>query len=207
MNWKTRLLFPFICSSESRAAPTLHKDPLVRETCFIRVYLTFPGMGSNSCAFGCSPCKTLDPGEPWSPLHYCTGQKKLVYDVWKGSNGSSWVLRGLGCWMEAWLLFQVHLQHLCGITLQDYLLQSFIVEVCVRKRPCWLHLEVDKIVHGEIHGVVIRNGPAVQMDLLLLTFNPNAKGLELLSGTECTLAKIPLDWMLGWQDGIKEGKV
>lgn len=97
-NWKTRLLFPFICSSESWAAPTLHKDPLVRETCFIRVYLTFPGMGSNSCAFGCSPCKTLDPGEPWSPLHYCTGQKKV--GVWRMER-IKWIQLGVE---RPWLL-------------------------------------------------------------------------------------------------------
>lgn len=98
------------------------------------------------------------------------------------SNGSSWVARSLGCWMEAWLLFQAHLRHLRGITLQDYLLQSFIVEAHVRKRPCWLHLEVDIIAHREIHGVVVRDGPEVQMGLscffLFIFFYVEPKGFR-----------------------------
>lgn len=115
------------------------------------------------------------------------------------SNGSSWVARGLGCWMEAWLLFQAHLGHLRGITLQDYLLQSFIVEAHVRKRPCWLHLEVDIIAHREIHGVVVRDGPEVQMGLSCFkkkNFMLNPKGLGLLTGTDCALARTPMDCML-----------
>lgn len=43
--------------------------------------------------------------------------------------------------------------------------------------------------------------------LLLLPFNPNAKGLGLFMGTACALARMPMDWMLGWWDGIKEVKI
>lgn len=126
-------------------------------------------------------------------------QKKVGAWCMEQSDGSSWAVRGLGCWMEAWLLFQAHLQHLCGITLQDYLLQSFTVEEHVTKRPRSLHLEVGIIARWEIHGVVVRNGSVVQMW--------NVKGLELLTDTECALAWTQTDQMLGWWDRIKEVKV
>lgn len=190
-NWKARLLFPFVCSSETRAAPTLRKDPLVRETCFIWVCLTFPGTGSNSCAFGWSLCKTLDPGEPWSRLHYCTGpKKKLVHDVWIEAVDPAGLRKALVAGWTPGCYSRLISDTSASVTLQDYLLQSFKVEVHVRKR---LHLEVNIIVHFEIHGVVTRNETAVQMGLLLLTFNPNVNGVGLLMGTECALARTPVD--------------
>lgn len=82
---------------------------------------------------------------------------------------------------------------IASVMLQDYLLQSFPVEAHVRKRPRWLHLEVNITAHREIHSVVVRNDTAVHTGLLLLTFDPNVNGVGLLTGTECARARTPTD--------------